>query len=129
LVRINHLSNCTLCHGLSTSKQDLVRGRIPTPGQEMPPLYYADQSGLFIRGDMTFLKQDFSVVQPVTNPGKWPGHQRYDYLLRTRKPTQKETQLLKGLQKDKKLDDPYPQRDAIFFALRNITGLERPMRI
>jgi PBS lyase HEAT-like repeat len=128
MVRINHLSNCTLCHGLSTSKQDLVRGRIPTPGKDMPPLYYADTTGLFIRADMTFLKQDFSVVQPVTNPSKWPGQQRYDYLLRTRKATTKEIQLLKGLEKDNKLADPYPQRDAVIFALKGITGLDRGNR-
>ncbi len=38
VVRVNHLSNCLLCHAPSQSKEDLVRGRIPTPGQEMPPL-------------------------------------------------------------------------------------------
>src|SRR5262249_52728538 len=42
VVRLNHLSNCILCHAPSASKDDLVRGRVPIPGQEMPPLYYAE---------------------------------------------------------------------------------------
>lgn len=122
VVRVNHLSNCLLCHAPSLSKDDLVRGRIPIPGQEMPPLYYAKQTGQFVRADTTFLQQDFSLVQPVANPGKWPGQQRFDYMLRERRATTPEIKLLQGLQKEKKLNDPYAQRDAVLFALREITG-------
>ena len=110
------------------NKEDLVRGRIPTPGEEMPPLYYGDTNGSFVRADITYLRQDFSLVQPVANPGKWPGFQRFDYLLRTRKATPKEIAFLKGLQKDKKLDDPYAQRDAVLFALREITGTDKGIK-
>jgi hypothetical protein len=35
-VRINHLGNCLLCHSPSTSRADLVRGAVPTPGQPLP---------------------------------------------------------------------------------------------
>ena len=120
MVRINHMTNCCLCHALSSSKDDLVRGRIPTPGQELPPSYYQADDGLFVRADMTYLRQDFSVFQPVENPGKWPAFQRYDYLVRTRTATTKEISVAKGLI-EKKLDT-YPQREAILFALREITG-------
>jgi hypothetical protein len=122
MVRINHLSNCMLCHAISTSQEDLVRGRVPTPGEEMPPLYYAERSGLFVRADITFIRQDFSVVQPVANPVKWPGQQRFDYLIRTRNATPTEVKLLKGLEKEGKLTAGYPQRDAVLFALREVTG-------
>jgi hypothetical protein len=125
VVRINHLSNCLLCHAVSSSKDDLVRGLVPTPGRELAPLYYSAQAGLFVRADITFLRQDFSLVQPVTNSGKWPGFQRFDYLLRTRQATTKEVKLLQGLQKDNKLSDPYAQRDAVLFALREITKTDR----
>jgi hypothetical protein len=128
VVRMNHMSNCLLCHAPSLNKDDLVRGRIPVPGQEMPPLYYAEHTGSFVRADTTFLRQDFSLVQPVVNPGKWPGQQRYDYMLRTRKATNKEITLLQGLQKDGKLDAPYYQRDAVLFALRETTGLDHGTR-
>jgi hypothetical protein len=87
LVRINHLSNCTMCHATSTSQNDLVRGVIPIPGQALPPIttpYYGGQQGPFVRADVTYLKQDFSVPQPVERPGAWPTMQRYDYVVRTR---------------------------------------------
>ena len=122
VVRVNHLSNCCLCHALSTSKDDLVRGRIPVPGEDPPPQYYQERTGMFVRADITYLRQDFSVVQPVANSGKWPGFQRFDYLLRTRKATNAEVKLFDGLQKEKKLGTPYTQRDAILFALREVTG-------
>ena len=84
LVRINHLSNCMLCHAPSLSKDDLVRGRVPMPGEDPPPLYYGEVTGLFVRADTTYLRQDFSVVQPVAGAGKWPGDERFDYMVRTR---------------------------------------------
>jgi hypothetical protein len=89
LVRVNHLSNCLLCHAPSASPNDPVRGLMPTPGQPLPAptsaqYYQAGSPGLFVRADVTYLRQDFSVVQPVDKPGPWPHSQRYDYLVRTR---------------------------------------------
>lgn len=87
VVRINHLNNCQLCHARSTSQNDLVRGLVPSPGQPLPPPttpYYGGNEGIFVRADVTYLKQDFSVPQPVEKPGAWPTMQRYDYLVRTR---------------------------------------------
>lgn len=88
LVRINHLSNCRLCHAPSLSVNDPLRGLVPAPGQPLgPPTgahYYAGTTGTFVRADITYLKQDFSVFQPVERPGAWPTAQRYDYLVRTR---------------------------------------------
>ncbi len=122
LVRVNHLSNCMLCHAPSLARGDLVRGRVPMPGEDPPPLYYAETRGLFIRADITYLRQDFSVVQPVALAGKWPGNQRYDYLLRTRPLTRQELRTWQKLDKDKTLPQTYPQREATLFALRQITG-------
>jgi hypothetical protein len=120
LVRINHLKNCLLCHALSTSPTtDLVRGRVPTPEQPLPPpkQYYGDSSpGLFVRAEVTYLRQDFSVTQTVEDPAPWPSYQRYDYLVserlvaswdRMQKPVKKDT---------------YPQRESVLFALRELNG-------
>jgi len=123
MVRMNHMTNCCLCHAISGSKDDLVRGRVPLPGQEMPPEYYQAQTGLFVRADTTYLRQDFSVVQPVENPGKWPNLQRFDYLIRTRKATALE--IGQATPKKGKLPDPYPQRESVLFALRELTGQDR----
>ena len=121
LVRLNHMSNCMVCHAPSLSKADLVRGRIPIPGEDPPPLYYAEQSGLFVRADTTFLRQDFSVVQPVANAGKWPGEERFDYLVRFRPLSRAEETRVERQQKS---DTPatFEQREAELFALRELTG-------
>jgi hypothetical protein len=124
LVRINHLSNCVLCHAPSQAKEDLIRGRIPIPGEDPPPLYYNATSGLFVRANTTFLRQDFSVVQPVTDNGKWPANQRYDYLVRTRKLNSKELSQFRQLEAGGKLPKSYPQRDAVLTALRQLTNVD-----
>jgi hypothetical protein len=121
LVQLNHFHNCTLCHAHSVSSQDLVRGLIPTPGQALAPVYYAAATGQFVRADTTFLRQDFSVVQPVDNPGPWPGHQRFDYLLRERRASALEIKQFLARQKDSTSPPAYSQRDAVLFALRKLT--------
>jgi hypothetical protein len=119
LARVNHLGNCLLCHAPSRSTSDAVRGRIPVAGQPLPPLsqYYEDNTGIFVRADVTYLKQDFSVYQPVENPGKWPLMQRYDYIVRNRRiDTQAEL-----ASKLKNADASYPQRQAVLFALGELS--------
>lgn len=121
MVKINHMSNCVLCHAPSHSAEDLVRGRVPIPGEEPPPGYYQANNGLFVRAEITYLRQDFSVMQPVATPNKWPTHQRFDYVVRTRKAIPTEVKLFKQLQADKKAGSPYPQQEAILFAIRELT--------
>src|SRR5437016_3434226 len=121
LVRVNHLSNCMLCHAPSLAKDDLIRGRVPMPGEDPPPLYYAERTGIFVRADITYLRQDFSVVQPVAKAGKWPGNQRYDYVLRIRPATRPELKVFQQLEKEDKLPKTYAQRDAVLFGLRQVT--------
>jgi hypothetical protein len=126
LVRVNHLNNCLLCHAQSLSRTDLVRGAVPTPGEPLPapvttPAYY-DRGGTFVRADVTYLKQDFSVFQSVPNPGKWPAHQRYDYLVRVRPITKAEFNALSPIQTFTKTKSLTPQKKAILYALRELTG-------
>jgi HEAT repeat protein len=75
---------------------------------------------VLVRGDITYFKQDFSITQPVPQPGNpIPFNARFDYLVRIRPLTPQEVQ---------KLAPPspgqasYPQRDAVLFALRELTG-------
>ncbi len=74
------------------------------------------ESDLMIRFDVNFLKQDFSVQLPILGPGT---NQRFDYVVRTRvlTPKQAEWRLSKATVKE-----TYPQRDAVLFALRRLTG-------
>jgi hypothetical protein len=116
IVQLNHLRNCSLCHEPSTSPSDPLRGKVPTVGEPLPVLYYQDPSGDFVRADVTFLRPDFSVMQPVADADPWPSEQRYDYLVRTRAATVQE----QAARNDRRGRD-YPQRQAVLFALRALT--------
>jgi hypothetical protein len=117
LIRLNHMRNCLLCHAPSANDKDgLVRGLVPTPGQPLPRLYYAGQKGNFVRADIASLRQDFSVNLPVAAAAPWPNEQRFDFVTRVRpaKPEEMEKVAAKP--------GNYPQRDAVLYALRGLTG-------
>jgi hypothetical protein len=131
LVKINHLKNCLLCHDPSrNSTSDLVRGRVPTPEQPLPPpkQYYGGETpGLFVRAEVTYLRQDFSVTQPVEATDPWPTQQRFDYLVSERlvdEPdrTRKDTPEAGEEPRREPAVTDYPQRESVLFALRELTG-------
>jgi len=123
VVRVNHLRNCLLCHAPSTAATDPLRGIVPIPGQSLPRVYYSSQGGDFVRADVTYLRQDFSLIERVAKPDKWPQWQRFDYMIRTRELTAGERA---AHEKVLTATEPasYPQRDAVLFALRELTGLD-----
>jgi hypothetical protein len=118
MVRVNHLSNCLMCHAPSKETSDLVRGRIPSPGAPLPPLsqYYQDSTGPFVRADVTYLRQDFSVVQPVKNHAPWPEKQRFDYVVKVRPATIAEV----AARVEQPVVPNYPQRESVLFALKEL---------
>jgi sugar lactone lactonase YvrE len=122
MVRINHLRNCLMCHQASLDFNDKVRGRVPPTDQPLPPpftrQYYSDNTGTFVRADITYLQQDFSVPLEVKNHGPWPAVQRYDFLVRERPATLAEVRAAR--QGEPKSAGEYHK--AIFFALRELTG-------
>jgi hypothetical protein len=98
VVRINHHRNCMLCHAAVTPKEAIAItretpvGPVPTPDAPLPPnsspVYYSPRSSsTLVRADVTYLRQDFSLLQEVDIPGKWSETQRYDFLVRTREVT------------------------------------------
>jgi hypothetical protein len=102
---------------------DPVRGRAPTPGSPLPPPveYYDRGGGIFVRADVTYLRQDFSLPQPVAKPNQWPSSQRFDYMIRIRPlSTLPEAERVQRVAKGREPD--YEQRDAVLFALRELTG-------
>ncbi len=120
MVRVNHLSNCLMCHAPSFSPEDKVRGFVPTPGEPIPQgvPYYQGQSGVFVRADITYLKQDFSASLPVENHGAWPAAQRHDFLVRERA-----VRPLAG-PPHHAADGPTEQQKSAFFALRALIGID-----
>src|SRR5262249_17690022 len=124
MVRINHLSNCLLCHPPSSDRSGRGLGAGPTPGKSLPPPGYlgrgqgADPPPL-IPADTPFLRQDFSVMQPVPDPGQWPAYQRFDYVVRTRPATPDEVRRASETSPSAARNEA---REAVLFALREITG-------
>lgn len=131
LVRINHFRNCLLCHAPSFSKQDLVRNVPPVPGCQLTRVYprrLLEESSissrlLIVRADITYLKQDFSLLQPVKNTSPWPRMQRFDFVVQTRRVTEAEHTLWQL--KKKRYGTPY--KSAIRSALWGLTGEDAGM--
>jgi hypothetical protein len=129
VVRVNHLRNCLLCHPPSFASHDRVRGPdplseppkkrvVPTYCEQSPQQSEPPKPRLFVRADVTYLKQDFSRMLPVVNPGKLPAVQRYDFFVRERLVTDLDHR-----------DTGYDRRaglnahqEALVFALRGLTG-------
>jgi hypothetical protein len=123
VVRVNHPKNCVLCHTPSFQQADLVRGAVPDPRQPLPPpttpAYY-ERGGQFVTADTTYLRQDFSVVQPVIDSGNWPKHQRFDYFVTLRKVDSQPAV-------EPSPDSPY--RKAVGFALRELSGHDPEQKV
>jgi sugar lactone lactonase YvrE len=121
VVRVNHLRNCLLCHAASLDTTDKVRGRVPRTDQPLPPAfsreYYASNTGTFVRADVTYLQQDFSLPLTVNNPGQWPSSQRFDFMVRERP-----ARVGEGTHKASEPRPASEQQRAVFFALRELTG-------
>jgi hypothetical protein len=119
VIKINHSRNCQLCHAPSWDAKDPARVAVPSVTAPLPPpfsvAYYAQGgSGQFVRADVTYLRQDFSLALAVPEPGPWPKLQRFDFFVRNR------PALAWELQRKWSAVD-YPQRYAALRALRQIT--------
>jgi hypothetical protein len=128
LVRLNHHQSCLVCHApgnTSTVSPDTVTAPMPVPGQPMAPPstgYGSSIPDILVRVDVTYLRQDFSVLQPVSDAAPWPEMQRFDFLVRTREVTDEEAQAY--LEKLRKNEPGFvsPYHRAVLAALRELTG-------
>jgi HEAT repeat protein len=76
---------------------------------------------VLVRGDVTYLRQDFSVQQPVLDaaaPRPTFVNMRFDYFVRVRRATPEEIKAAQTVSPDQ----TYEQREAVLFALRELTG-------
>jgi hypothetical protein len=122
LVRLNHLRNCLLCHPPSFSGHGPARGAVPVPGSRIA--YYSRDARptLVVRADVTYLRQDFSVLQRAPYHSVWPAVQRYDFLVRTRPLTDSERAAWEAREKQTRLQPLSAYKRALLFALRGVTG-------
>ncbi|HEV3146607.1 MAG TPA: HEAT repeat domain-containing protein [Gemmataceae bacterium] len=136
LVRINHVTNCLLCHAPAVGKGDPVVGLDPFSSRPVasndlignyganPAAVQASLAGgwrLWIRADVQFLRQDFSVTFPVAAAFGDNQGLRFDFTVRKRPLKPAEVQEWK---KHPPAKDNYKQRDAILYALRALTGTD-----
>ncbi|MFL5242063.1 MAG: HEAT repeat domain-containing protein [Gemmataceae bacterium] len=132
LVRANHIGNCLLCHAPAvTASDDGVIGVDPLQtvrgqGSKGPSLWggggvtTGPSQSLLVRADIAFIRQDFSVGQPEARTGTTlTAPVRYDYLVRLRYMPEKKA---RDLRKKLENEETYPQREAVLFALRELTG-------
>jgi hypothetical protein len=124
LVKVNHMRNCALCHAPAGEVSGSLSAFVPAPGKPLPAVYYQGRisSGEFVRADITYLRQDFSVIhvaQSTSASDPWPMFQRFDFLVRTRTlPPDEQDRLNKAPSTE--IDSP--QREALLYALRRLTG-------
>jgi hypothetical protein len=132
VVRLNHHRNCLLCHppgntpdvqlDLLGRSTEIVTGAVPIPSQRFPLSYFNGSPDIVVRADVTYLRQDFSLMQPVENAAPWPVNQRFDFLVRTRAVTSEDAA---AYQKWAQRQGPgylAPHRQAALAALRSLTG-------
>jgi hypothetical protein len=128
LVRVNHHHNCMLCH--APARRDevgkaLLVADMPIPNQPMSPSRgygVRPQSNLIVRVDVTYLRQDFSLVQAVKPDRFWPAQQRFDFIVRKRELTGEEADELWGRVTPKAKGGLTPYQKAAVAALREMTG-------
>jgi hypothetical protein len=137
VVRLNHQQSCLLCHPpANLPAQEFDReGRspnvvtAPVPTSEQPPrspFFGYDPSGsppeIFVRADATYLRQEFSVMQPAEQGGASPRMQRFDFLVRTRAvPAAAKAEYEQWRQRQGR-DYLAPHQRAAVAALRALTG-------
>ena len=136
LVRINHHRNCLLCHPPGNTPDvkmtkfgrptEIVAGAVPSPGHPFPssPSGYDPNSSpdILVRADITYLRQDFSLLQKVPDAAPWPEMQRFDFLVRTRKVSGSETKAYRDWLKAQGPGYVVPHHQAVHTALRELTG-------
>jgi hypothetical protein len=117
VVRINHLSNCLLCHAPDPDGKGFLPAAVPPSNQALPAtVYYSLRQSpppLLVRADITYLRQDFSIGLPVNDHGPWPEVQRFDFVVRTRQAI--------GPERERTGDPRF--KEAIRFALAELRGL------
>jgi hypothetical protein len=128
LVRVNHHRNCLLCHApgnTDTVSPDTLTAGVPVPNEPLSQPFegYNNSSpDLLVRIDVTYLRQDFSVRQPVADANPWPEMQRFDFLVRTRELTEAEVAAYREKFAKPEPGRPSPYQKAALAALRELTG-------
>jgi hypothetical protein len=72
--------------------------------------------------DVTYLRQDFSMLLPVADANPWPEMQRFDFLVRQRPLTDDEARTYRNKLSNEQPGAVQPHQRAALAALRELTG-------
>jgi hypothetical protein len=128
LVRINHHRNCLLCHAPGNTdgvSNVALTAAVPLPSQPLPSPsqgYDLSSPDILVRIDVTYLRQDFSMLLPVADANPWPEMQRFDFVVRTRVLTDKAAKAYEEALSPRAPGVLSPYHRAILAALRDLTG-------
>jgi hypothetical protein len=127
LVQVVHAANCLMCHPAALTARDPVPGSVPgwwledsVPATGRTPAPCKKIEPMLIRADITYFRQDFSETQylyGIRRPGQ--PTLRLDYLVRSRLVAAKDVSRLQA-RFDRQVT--YEQKEAVLFALRELTG-------
>jgi hypothetical protein len=130
MVRVNHHRNCLLCHApgnTGTVSTETLTAGVPIPGEPLAPPskgYQTTSPDVVVRIDVTYLRHDFSLLQPVADANPWPEMQRFDFLVRTRTLTEEEAAAYREELRPREEGRLSPYQRSALAALRELTGLE-----
>jgi hypothetical protein len=106
--------------------KEVVTAAVPVPGQPLPApsagYNAAPSESLIVRVDVTYLRQDFSALQPVADAHPWPEMQRFDFLVRTRVLTEDEAKEYREKLTPRAPGGFSPYQRAALAALHALTG-------
>ncbi len=128
MVKINHHRNCMMCHAPGnpgTVSSNAMTAEVPVQGQPLPSPaegYRQSSPDLMIRIDVTYLRQDFSAMLPVSEAHPWPDLQRFDFMVRERKLSAEEAVAYREKLTPKEAGVLSPYHRAALTALRELTG-------
>jgi hypothetical protein len=128
LVRVNHHRNCLLCHAPGNAgavPSEALTAGVPVPGEPLTPPaqgYRSASPDLMVRVDVTYLRQDFSVLLAVPDTHPWPELQRFDFLVRERPLTGEEAEAYREELTPRGAGRLSPYHRAALYALRELTG-------
>jgi hypothetical protein len=128
MVKINHHRNCMMCHSPGNPgnvSSNAITAEVPQEGQPLPlpsQGYQQSSPDLMVRIDVTYLRQDFSAMLPVSEAHPWPDMQRFDFFIRERKLSSEEAVDYKTKLTPKETGVLSPYHKAALAALRDLTG-------
>jgi hypothetical protein len=125
VVKINHLRNCLVCHDASNNSSDRVRGEVPATDNRIFGYYSGSPGkpqGIFVRADVTYVRQDFSVPLTVKKPGGSSATERFDFVVRERPINPDNLTETLAARRPTAVDLSSPHKQALLFALRELTG-------